>query len=77
MHPCDKHTAKSPCEGEVSTVVCLAVQPELRNVKTGLQVIPPRPCEKKFTRCHRHGGAAGAQRSLTGHRTMYHPKESR
>jgi hypothetical protein len=34
-------------------------------------------CGKVYVRCRRHGGEAGAKKSLHSHRALYHPKETR
>lgn len=33
-------------------------------------------CGKSYARCARHGGEAGAKRSLHSHRALYHPRET-
>ena len=55
---CPKHTRAKPCGGAVETVVC------------GYDGF----CAATAVRCEKHGGWAGARRSLAAHRGLWHPR---
>jgi len=64
---CPKGTRKSPCAGPVAAVLCC---------EEGAPPLGQRvTCARLFERCEAHGGLAGARRSLSAHRGVYHPGE--
>jgi hypothetical protein len=53
---------------------CILPCDKPRCCNSATHIISCPTCAKTYRRCANHDGAKGANRSLTSHNTMYHPK---